>query len=421
MNQLWDLGVSAVNHLAGLRWNLASLKTERLYYHDSYLSEFSARVADRSADGLRVYLDRTAFYPASGGQPHDLGVIADCAVVEVAEEDDRIAHLTSAPVEGLEVRGRIDWARRFDHMQQHSGQHVLSAALVELYSISTVGFHLGSEASTIDLAAPSLEPGQIAAVENRANAVVFENRPVTVFFQEASEDLGLRKPSDRPGVLRIVSIEGLDRSACGGTHVRATGEIGPILIRRLDKVRGSLRIEFLCGSRAVRRARADLETLSRIARLYSASLDETPSLVRAQSEALEGAEKTRRRLAAELAQYRGRELYQATPPDAAGLRRALKRLPKGAIDDELRALAQSFTAQPGAFFLALIEEPPALLLAVSGDAGLDAGEALKSALNRAGGRGGGNALLAQGSLPSRDLLEQVRSELEAATSERRPG
>lgn len=383
------------------------MKTERLYYHDSYLSEFSARVVDRTPDGLRLYLDRTAFYPASGGQPHDLGIIGDSAVVEVVQEDERIAHLTSAPVQGVEVRGRIDWARRFDHMQQHSGQHVLSAVLAELYGISTVGFHLGSEASTIDLDAPSLEPDAITALENRANAVVFENRPVAVSFQEASEDLDLRKPSEREGVLRIVTIQDLDRSACGGTHVRATGEIGPILIRRLEKVHGSLRIEFLCGFRAVRRARADFEALSRIACLYSAPLDETPSLVRAQSEALDAAEKTWRRLAAELAQYRGRELYQATPPDATGLRRAFKSLPKGAIDDELRATAQSFTAQPGALFLAVIEEPPALLLAVSKDSGLHAGEALKSALARVGGRGGGNALLAQGSVPSRDLLDQV--------------
>lgn len=211
--------------------------------------------------------------------------------------------------------------------------------------------------------------------------------------------------------MRIVSIEGLDRSACGGTHVHRTGEIGPILIRRLDKAHGSVRIEFLCGRRALRRARADFDALSRIARIFSASLDEVPALVSSQYEAVQAAEKTRRRLAAELAGHRGRELYEATPPSPDGLRHVFQKLPQGAIDDELRATAQSFTAQPKALFLAVVENPPSLLLAVSKDAGIHAGEALKAALAKAGGRGGGHPLLAQGSLPSRDLLDQVLKDL----------
>lgn len=387
------------------------LTTERLYYHDSYLSDFAASIVDRSADGRRICLDRTAFYPASGGQPHDLGWIAHSAVLEVLEEGERIVHVTETPVDGPQVLCRIDWARRFDHMQQHSGQHVLSGVLVELFGTNTVGFHLGAEASAIDVATPSLDPRQVAAAEDRANEVVFENRPVSVSFQQASEDLDLRKPSEREGLLRIVSIEGLDRSACGGTHVQRTGEIGPILIRRLDKAHGFVRVEFLCGRRALRRTRADFDALSRIARLLSASLDEVPALVSSQYEAVQAAEKTRRRLAAELAHYRGRELYQATPPSPDGLRRVLQKLPQGAIDDELRATAQSFTAQPKALFLAVVENPPSLLLAVSKDAGIHAGEVLKAALAKAGGRGGGNPLLAQGSLPSRDLLDQVLKDL----------
>lgn len=383
------------------------MTTERLYYHDSYLKEFTARVLERTSQGRRLYLDRTAFYPASGGQPHDLGWIAGVPVVEVIEEEERIAHLTAEPVQGGEVACRLDWARRFDHMQQHSGQHVLSAVLVGLYGLQTVGFHLGAGVSSIDLAAPTLEPNEIAAAEARANEVVFENRPVGVSFEEASAELDLRKPSERQGRLRIVSIEGLDRSACGGTHVRATGEIGPILIRRLDRAHGGVRLEFLCGGRALRRARADFEALSRVAALFSAPLEEAAALVEAQSEKLEAAERARRKLATELAGFRGRELHGATPPDALGLRRVLKRLPKGAIDEELRATAQAFTGQARAVFLAVIEDPPALLLAVSKDAGLHAGEALKAVLAEVGGRGGGSATLAQGSAPSRAALEQV--------------
>ena len=387
------------------------MTTERLYYHDSYLKEFTARVVERACEGRRLYLDRTAFYPASGGQPHDQGWIAGAPVVEVIEEDERIAHVTAEPVADGEVVCRLDWARRFDHMQQHSGQHVLSAVLVELFGIQTVGFHLGAEVSSIDLAVTALEPKQIAAAEARANEVVFENRPVTVSFEEASPALDLRKPSERQGRLRIVSVAGLDRSACGGTHVRATGEIGPILIRRLDRAHGGVRVEFLCGARALRRARADFEALSRVAGVFSASLDETPALVEAQSQQLQAVERIRRKLATELAGYRGRELYAATPADASGLRRVVKRLPKGAIDDELRATAQAFTAQPRAVFLAVIQDPPALLLAVSKDAGLHAGEALKAALEGVGGRGGGSATLAQGSAPTREALAQAAGKM----------
>jgi len=393
------------------------LTAGRLYYQDSYLTEFSARVLDRGATGQRLYLDRTAFYPASGGQPHDVGWIAGAPVIEVVEEEERIAHLTAEPVADTEVACRIDWGRRFDHMQQHTGQHVLSGVLMELCGIQTVGFHLGAAAATIDLATASLEPAQLTAAEDRANAVVFENRAVTVSLEEAaSSSLDLRKPAERQGTLRIVAIEGLDRSACGGTHLRATGEVGPIVVRRMERAHGGVRLEFLCGWRALRRARADFETLSRAARALSASLEELPALVEAQSASLQAAEKARRKLAAELAGFRGRELYAAAAPEPSGLRRVVQRLPKGSIDEELRAMAQSFTAQPGAVFVAAIEEPPAVLLAASKDSGVNAGEALKAVLARVGGRGGGSVQIAQGSAPSRDALEQILDELRRASA-----
>jgi alanyl-tRNA synthetase len=386
------------------------MTTERLYYRDSYLVDFRASVVDTAEEGRRVYLDRTAFYPASGGQPQDTGSIAGVTVAGVVDESGRVAHLTSAPVPRGEAACRVDWPRRFDHMQQHSGQHLLSAVLVEMFGAATVGFHLGAESSAIDVALASLDPAQAAAVELRANELVFENRPLVISFEESPLDL--RKPSEREGLLRIVSIEGLDRSACGGTHVRATGEIGPLLLRKLDKAHGSVRIEFLCGLRAIRRARADQDALARIARLFSAPPEETPALVSAQIQALDVSEKARRRLATELARLRGGELYRATAPDASGLRSVLQRLPKGAaLDDELRAAAQGFTAGAKAVFLAVVEEPPALLLAASKDAGLHAGDLVKSAITRHGGRGGGNAQLAQGSLPSLDALEQALKQL----------
>jgi alanyl-tRNA synthetase len=387
--------------------------TERLYYTDSYLHEFRARVTGRSDDGRRIYLDRTAFYPASGGQPHDTGAIAGVQVVEVEDEGERIAHIMAAALdanEADEVDCRIDWDRRFDHMQQHSGQHLLSAVFVERFGIATASFHLGQESSTIDLDTAALDPARVLDAERRANEAVCENRPLAVSFGDAAETCDLRKPSERAGTLRIVSIEGLDRSACGGTHVGRTGEIGPILLRKLERIRNTVRVEFLCGGRAVGRARADFDALSRVAQMVSGSLDEAPGLVAAQFEAARNADKLRRKLEADLAQYQGRELYSATAPDEAGVRRVLRRAPSGNLED-LRAIAQSFTAQAKAVFVAVVDEPPAVLLAVSADNNLDAGKLLKAALTQAGGRGGGNPRMAQGSLPSRDALEQVLSHI----------
>jgi alanyl-tRNA synthetase len=374
--------------------------TERVYYHDSYLTEFRARIVDASPDRQKIYLDRTAFYPTSGGQPFDTGRLEGAGVTDVVDEGERIAHILSQPVAGDEVTGVIDWKRRFGHMQQHTGQHLLSAVLIELLDAPTVSFHLGAETSTIDISRP-LEPNQLRQAERRANQIVFENRPVLVSFEDSSGDLGLRKPTEREGAVRIVTIQDLDRCACGGTHVRGTAEIGAILIRKLDRIRGNQRIEFVCGMRAVERAQADYAALAAVARAFSAGLDETPAMVAAHQEKLQESEKARKRLATELAQAKGRELHAATAAGPDGLRKIQRRV--ATISDELRAEAQSFTAGGKAIFLALAEDPPSVLLAASSDSGVNAGEALKAALAEAGGRGGGNSSVAQGSLSQESL------------------
>ncbi|HEY1494881.1 MAG TPA: DHHA1 domain-containing protein [Candidatus Solibacter sp.] len=381
--------------------------TERLYYKNSYTSEFQARIVDRSPDGRTVYLDRSAFYPTSGGQPFDLGSIAGVAVVEVVDEDDRIAHRLAAPLTaGDEVTAHVDWTRRFDHMQQHSGQHLLSAVFEELFGLHTVSFHLGAESATIDLEGGPVDPATLLRAEQRANQLIYENRPLDVRFEDAKEAQGLRKASEREGTLRIVSIEGLDRSACGGTHVRATGEIGVILLRKVEKIRQSVRVEFVCGGRAVKRARGDFEALTKVSQIFSAALDEVPGMVAAQVEAAKAGEKARRKVELELAAYQGKDLYQATAPGPDGLRRVTQRLERGNLED-LRAVAQNFTAQPMAVFLATLQDPPSVLLAASADSGVDAGKVLKAALTAAGGRGGGNSRIAQGSVPDAGVLEKV--------------
>ncbi|HKE22060.1 MAG TPA: alanyl-tRNA editing protein [Bryobacteraceae bacterium] len=383
--------------------------TDRLYYTDSYLRGFHANVADAAADGLTLYLDRTAFYPTSGGQPFDTGSIAGAEVVEVTDEGERIAHRLAAPLApnaAREVECAIDWTRRFDHMQQHTGQHLLSAVFEELFHLKTVSFHLGAESATIDLEGGAVGARTIEEAERRANQAIYENRPVTVEFQDAADASGLRKASERQGTLRIISIEGMDRSACGGTHLRATGEIGVILIRKLEKIRQATRVEFLCGERAVRRARADFQALSSAAQLFSSPLDEVPQLVAAQLESARTADKSRKKMEIELGTYQGRELYHSAAPGPDGVRRVLRRADCGSLE-EFRAVAQSFTEQPHAVFIAALKEPPSVLLAASADAAIDAGKALKAALTEAGGRGGGTARMAQGSVPDAAALERV--------------
>jgi len=384
--------------------------TERLYYNDCYLADFRARVVDASPDRTRVYLDRTAFYPTSGGQPFDTGKLGTVEVIDVVDEDDRIVHVLGAALGETDISGVVDMRRRFDHMQQHTGQHLLSAVLVDMFDAATVSFHLGAESSTIDVSR-ALEADQIREAERRANVIVSENRPVAVSYRHSSEDLGLRKPTEREGEIRIVSIQGLDRSACGGTHVRATGEIGSILIRKLDRIRGNLRIEFLCGLRAVARARADFEALSAVARSFSSPLDEAPALMQSQREKLLETERAHRKLATEVAQMRGRELYANTAPGPDGIRRVERGVPT--LSDDLRAEAQSFVAGAKAVFLAIGEEPPAILLAASTDSGVHAGNLLKNVLASVSGRGGGSASMAQGSVPDKNALESAMLALRA--------
>jgi alanyl-tRNA synthetase len=384
--------------------------TERLYYGDSYLREFRARVIERSDDGRVVYLDRSAFYPTSGGQPHDTGSIAGVTIVDVVDEGERIAHRTEQPLDkgdaGADAECLLNWPRRFDHMQQHSGQHLLSAVFIEQFGIETCSFHLGEEISTIDLETSAVEPTKVIAAERRANEAVFENRPILVLYRDAAEAAELRKPSHRGGTLRIVSIDGLDRIACGGTHVHSTAEIGPILIRKLEMIRGLVRVEFLCGSRAVRRARADFDALSRVAQTFSSALDDAPQVAAAQAEAARDNDRARRKLESELARYQGRELFDATAPDANGMRRIVRKAAAGSLD-QFRGIAQSFTDGAKAVFIGALDQPPSVMLAVSADSGIDAGKKLQPLLKEAGGRGGGSARMAQGSVPSVEALEKI--------------
>jgi alanyl-tRNA synthetase len=383
---------------------MPAMSTTRLYYTDSYLTSFEAQVVDVADDGRRVYLDRTAFYPTSGGQAHDLGNLNGVRLADVIDEGERIAHIVESPLEATRVAGEVEWERRFDHMQQHTGQHLLSAVIEDAYEFHTVSVHFGRDYSSLDLDVDSISADQILAAEMRANLVIAENRPVTTTFEDAATAGGLRKGTDRTGTLRIVTIAGLDRSACGGTHVRATGEIGGLLIRKVERVRKSARLEFVCGLRAIRRARADFEALTKIAGALSASLDDAAALVSAQAEQLRAAENERRKLEREVAAHRAKSLYDAASPDARG-RRVVRH--EGASMEELRTVAQAIVALPAAVLVGTVGDPPSLLLAAAEDTGIDAGRTLREIVTKLGGRGGGSPRVAQGTVPNTAILEEA--------------
>lgn len=374
--------------------------TDRLYYRDAYLQEFSATVVSVDPEHRHVVLDRTAFYPTSGGQPFDTGSLGSTRVLDVVDRDDAIVHVVES-IQGIEagqhIDGHIDWARRFDLMQQHTGQHLLSALCADQYGWPTTSVHFGDAYCTVDVAAATIDGTTLREIEARANAVITSNRDVTVSFEDAATATGLRKPSDRDGELRIVTIASIDRSACGGTHVMRTGEIGVMLLRRAEKTKGATRIEFLCGARAVTRASADAELLSRSARALSAAPEEVPALVESLQQRLTDGERERRRLAAELAQFEAREKWNEAAPDAIGVRRIRLDLRDGAAKDA-EPMVHALIGLGGCIVLAVGAKPCGVMLGAAADTGFDAGANLKPALAGVGGRGGGSPRIAQGSV-----------------------
>jgi alanyl-tRNA synthetase len=285
--------------------------TERIYYTDPYAIEFDAAVVQaETLDGKpAVVLDRTAFYPTSGGQPFDTGTLDDVRVVDVIDRDDDIVHVLDKPLGVGTVKGRIDWDRRFEHMQQHTGQHVLSAAFDHLLKARTESFHLGSTSATIDLSR-EVSPKDIERAVNEANRIVWEDRPVAIRFADADEaaKLPLRKEPARGGRLRLIDVEGFDISACGGTHVARTGGIGNIAVAGWEKFRGGTRVEFVCGVRALRAYRELRDTVSASVRLISVLPGELPAAIeRMQAEAKDTKRRTKD-LQSRLAAFEGNAL-----------------------------------------------------------------------------------------------------------------
>ena len=391
--------------------------TDRLYYGDSFLYKFDAEVRDTlETPRPALILDRTAFYPTSGGQIHDTGwiTVADpeaksrLRVTEVTDtEDGHIVHYLEAPVKnvqpGTRIHGEIDPFRRRDHMQQHSAQHVLSAAFVRLFNMPTVSFHMGDDYCSIDLDTPSLTKDQVEAAETRANEIMIENRPVDVRYvtRDEAASLGLRKlpPAERDQ-LRLIDIRDFDLTACGGTHVSQTGQIGGILLRKFEKVRQGYRVEFVAGQRAVATARRDFSTLTEAAGLFSANIYDVPQQIRKSLDEIRSLRKQREQSQDELAAAQAAAML-VEAPERNGHKLIVHTFPDRDLNF-IKLLAQKLTRQSSSVvaLLATTSPQPALVFAQSAGQPHDMGALLKETLSKLGGRGGGSKDLAQGGAPS---------------------
>ena len=373
--------------------------TERLYYSDPYLAEFDAHVLRvEPYDGRRAaVLDRTAFYPTSGGQPFDTGRLGGTTVTDVVDrEDGVILHVLDGDLEPGPVHGTIDWSRRFEHMQQHTGQHVLSAAFDRILKARTESFHLGSASSTIDLNR-TVSAGDIERAEDEANRVVWEDRPVGIRFADAADvaKLPLRKESAREGTLRLIEVTDFDISACGGTHVSRTGAIGAITVQSAERFRGGTRVEFLCGVRVLRGFRALRDTVSASVRLVSVLPAELiAGIERMQTDAKE----TKRQLKDLQTRLSGFEAAAlAGRAESRGSLHVVAAALDGWDQNGLKAIAAAIAARPGHVAMLFSVPPPsAVVIARAADATIDSGAMLRRFIDRFGGKGGGRPELAQG-------------------------
>ena len=415
--------------------------TDRIYYRKPMQWEFDAKVLEvaPAREQLAVVLDRTAFYPTSGGQVFDTGRLLFSGnranVIEVAEreEDGAVIHYLAPPeaatapgpevpeavnvlaalAVGSEVRGEIDGERRRHHMQQHTGQHVLSAAFIRLFGFATVSFHMGAESCTIDLDASSLTREQIVAAERLANEVIWEDRPVEIRFcsVEEARTLGLRKLPEREGEMRLIEVRDFDLCACGGTHVTHSGQIGAIQIRKSEKVRQGMRVEFVCGLRAVGAARKDFETLTSAAELFSAHIHDVPAQIRKALDESKAESRGRLKLLEEIAEYEAEKLARSAEHNGDYL--VATHIYPDRDAAFIKLVAQKFTAAiKGVVLLGALDGPPTVVLSQNPALAFNCGAMIKDALAAVGARGGGPRDMAQGGTPDAEKLKAVIADLE---------
>jgi len=403
--------------------------TERLHRQDPYLVEFEATVVGvREHEGRpAVVLDRTAFYAESGGQPWDTGSLGEAAVLAVLEDGKDVMHVLDRPLPVGAVHGRIDAARRRDHLQQHHGQHLLSRAFVEVAGAETIAFHLGSEATTIDLDRP-VGPEQVRAAQARANEVVWEARPVRVRTVSAAEAraLGAEPPPGVEDGVRLVEAEGFDVQPCGGTHPRTTAEVGVVVVTGTERYKGGTRVLFLCGHRALAAVARQQAALGELVAALSAPLDELAGVARKLKEdVVDGARREKALLERALDGEARRLLADAQEPRertagaAAGPPAVVVAAYDGWNPNDLRVLAARLVAlSPCVALLGSRAGKAHLVFAQSEGLPHDVPALLRDAAAHVGGRGGGRDNMAQGGGEHVELLDEALARAAAAVRAR---
>jgi len=389
--------------------------TRLLYYADSSIREFEGTVLHSlERDGAAwTELDQTAFYPGGGGQPADHGRLGAASVSDVREEEGRVWHRTEgllAP--GARVKGALDWARRFDHMQQHTGQHILSQAFIEVASAETRSFHLGEEEVSIDVAHPGPDAELLCQVEERANEAVWEDLEILVHEVPRAEAgrFPLRKLPAVEGLVRVVEVRGFDWSACGGTHVARSGQVGVITILSTEKYKGGTRVAFVCGGRALRRQRERGRLLRDLALAFTSGEGDLLNAVTRLKEERDSLEKRMKALLKAELTREAASLVEAAPRGARGpvvARHFPDREPA-----EIGALSALVAARGGIALLAAgTATPRAHFSAPTGT--ISVGDLLGGLCREFGGKGGGRPESAQGAIPAH-AVEVVLRAAEAA-------
>ncbi len=397
--------------------NYDDCMTERLYHTDSTLREFTARVVaqQESERGPAVRLDRPAFYPTSGGQPNDTGMLNDVAVLDVWEDGSGdVWHLLDRLPQGDEVRGEIDWERRFDHMQQHSGQHLLSGAFVRVLNAPTISFHLGADESHIDLAVPEVSWAEAFRVEADVNRVVWEHHPVEVHVLDQAElhKVPLRRPPQVTGKVRVIWMRDCDAAACGGTHVCETAAVGLIKITRIEHYKGGVRVGFLCGTRALEDYQRVLRGLQEVSAGLSVHQSQLGKAVGRLQEEQRQARRELKAIQTQLVAFEAERLWAETP-EASGVRQVITFL-EGHTFEQALAIASQLSTHPGTLaFLAVSEAKGTRLVCQRSDDlhEVDAVSIIRRAAEALGGRGGGRPDLAQGgggAQPQEAILQALR-------------
>ena len=372
---------------------------ERIYYIDPDCREFAATVVRAlTYEGQSaVVLDRTAFYPTSGGQPCDHGTLGPARVLDVVEQAEDVVHVLDAPMAaGTSVTGTIDWERRQDHMQQHSGQHVLSAAFARECRNPTLSVHIGATTCAIDLA-HEVSVSDIEQAEAEANRVVLRDEPVSIRFVSAEEAsrLSLRKESSRTGTLRLIDIPGVDLSACGGTHVARTGAIGLIAVLGTERFKGGSRVTFACGFRALRAFRVLRDAVAASTRVLSVLPEDLPDALRRLQDDAKEQRKLATALRATLAGYEAEAWLEQA--QQLGPFKVIVRTMAGADVNGLKTMASALAGTAGTAVVLLTETAPfQVVVARAADVPLDAGAVLRTLAGQYGGKGGGKPDLAQG-------------------------